>query len=219
MSTLALMRWLETTPKRYDKGMHLLTLGRVSSLRDRLVDMAVTGPNCQVLEIGCGTGAVTELLSDRGVEVTAIDQNPAMLELARQRLQNKPDTNITFIECTAAEIDSLPEQSYDAVIASLSLSEMSPSERAFVLHQAALRLKPGGRLVVGDEVRPRISWQRFINLILRAPQALLGWLLVGSISHPIPDLAGELCATGLKVVHEDRWLQDTLAVVTAAKNK
>ncbi len=219
MSTLALMRWLETTPQRYDSGMRLLTLGRVVDLRRSVVSMAVVQSHSRILEIGCGTGVVTELLVDCGAQVTAIDQNPAMLELAHERCPNREGRAVEFVECTAAEIDSLAEQSFDAVVASLSLSEMSAGERSFVLHQALLRLKPGGRLVVGDEVRARSMWQRIIHMFLRAPQALLGWLLVGSLSHPIPDLDGELRATGLRIIDEERWLLDSLAVVVAEKSQ
>jgi hypothetical protein len=62
-------------------------------------------------------------------------------------------------------------------------------------------------------------WQRIVHMFLRAPQALLGWLLIGSVSHAIPDLAGELSAAGLKIINEERWLLDSLAVVTAEKSQ
>ncbi len=85
MSSLALMRFLESAPQRYDAGMRLLTLGRVSKLQGALTSALRPGAK-RVLEIGCGTGALTERLVTRGVEVLALDQNPAMLEQARARL-------------------------------------------------------------------------------------------------------------------------------------
>lgn len=215
MSSLALMRWLESAPERYDAGMRMLTLGRVTPLRDALAHAAAPEPGRRVLEIGCGTGAVTRLLVERGARVTALDQNPAMLEQARQRLSGSPPDSVQWIERTAAEIDAMPEHAFDAVVASLSLSEMSQGERSFVLRHASQRLRPGGQLLVADEVRPRSAWHRALHALLRAPQALLGWLLAGSISRPIPDLAGELRAAGLDVVHETRWLLGGLALVVS----
>jgi demethylmenaquinone methyltransferase/2-methoxy-6-polyprenyl-1,4-benzoquinol methylase len=217
MSSLALMRWLESAPERYDKGMQLLTLGRVTPLRAALVRAAAPEPGADVLEIGCGTGAVTALLVEHGARVTAIDQNPEMLEQARQRLGGSSPGRVDLVERTAAEIDGLPERAFDAVVASLSLSEMWPDERCFVLRAARERLRPGGRLVVGDEVKPRSPLQRALHALLRAPQALLGWLLAGSISRPIPDLARELREAGLEVHAEQRWLLGGLAVVTARR--
>ena len=39
----AFMKWLETTPRKYERGIHLLTLGRLKRLRDRiLVGIAIS---------------------------------------------------------------------------------------------------------------------------------------------------------------------------------
>jgi demethylmenaquinone methyltransferase/2-methoxy-6-polyprenyl-1,4-benzoquinol methylase len=155
-----------------------------------------------------------------GAIVTALDQNPEMLEQARTRLAataSGPQTGqVTWLERTASEIDGLPAASFDAAVASLCLSEMSAVERAFVLRQLKGRLRPGGVLAVADEVRPRKPWQRAIHALLRAPQAVLGWLLAGSTSRPVPDLAGEVRAAGFDVREEERWLLGRLAAVTAS---
>ncbi len=118
------------------------------------------------------------------------------------------------MERTASEIDALPEGGFDAVVASLSLSEMSACERRFVLGEAQRRLRPGGALVVADEVRPR-GWRRALHALLRAPQALLAWLLAGSLSQPIPGLVDEIRGAGFEPVREERLLLDGLAVVIA----
>jgi demethylmenaquinone methyltransferase/2-methoxy-6-polyprenyl-1,4-benzoquinol methylase len=75
------MRWLESAPERYDAGMRLLTLGRVGRIHALVAGAVSRGDS--VLEIGCGTGAVTERLVARGARVTALDQSPEMLERAR----------------------------------------------------------------------------------------------------------------------------------------
>ncbi len=142
MSSLALMRLLESAPARYDAGMRALTLGRVEEMRDAVAQAAAPSPGARVLEIGCGTGAVTEKLVVRGAKVTAIDQNPEMMERARTRLAHASPDAITFVERTASEIDAFPQGSFDAVVASLSLSEMSQRERAFVLKCAARAFGP-----------------------------------------------------------------------------
>ncbi len=216
MSSLALMRWLESSPQRYDAGMRLLTLGRVTRLHASLAE-AAAAPGRSVLEIGCGTGAVTQRLVERGARVTALDQNPEMVEQARARLADAPAEAVSWIERTASEIDALPVAGFDAVVASLCLSEMSPSERRFVLRQALQRLRPGGVLAAGDEVRPRRLWQRVLHACLRGPQVALAWLVVGSTSHPIPDLASEVRAAGFELRAEKRWLGGRLATVVAER--
>lgn len=215
MSSLALMRWLEGSPERYDAGMRALSFGRVSRLHAAVASAAARKPGDRVLEIGCGTGAVTALLIAGGARVTAIDQSPAMLELARAR----PGSGAAeWREQTAAEIDALPEASFDAVVLSLCLSDMSSSERRFVLKQSALRLVEGGVLVAADELRAPAGWRRALQRLVRGPQALLGWLLVGSISQPLPDLRAEICAAHLRIRDERRWLFGTLGLFVAERS-
>jgi demethylmenaquinone methyltransferase/2-methoxy-6-polyprenyl-1,4-benzoquinol methylase len=217
MSSLALMRWLERAPERYDAGMRLITLGRVEHLHAAVAAAAAPEPGGRVLEIGCGTGAVTERLVRRGAHVTALDQNPEMLERARVRLGREPGDRVDWQERTASEIDALPAGVYDAVVASLSLSEMSGSERRFVLRAALVRLRPGGVLAVTDEVCPRGQLQRLAVGLVRLPQAALGWLVAGSVSHPIPDLAGEMRGAGFEVTNETRALLGSFAVVLGVR--
>jgi len=219
VSSLALMRWLEGSPERYDAGMRALTLGRIADLHKAVADAAVQAHGDRILEIGCGTGSVTTLLLERGAQVTAIDQAPEMLEIATARVCAASDHTVEWLEQTAAEIDKLPRDHFDAVVICLCLSDMSASERAFVLREAALRLVPGGRLVAADEVRPARGWRRVLQSLWRIPQAPLGWLLVGSVSRPLPDLAGEILATGLHVCNQQDWLMGSLSLVVAERER
>jgi demethylmenaquinone methyltransferase/2-methoxy-6-polyprenyl-1,4-benzoquinol methylase len=219
MSSLALMRLLESAPARYDAGMRVLTLGRVEQIRDALAEAAVRSPGARVLEIGCGTGAVTERLVARGASVTAVDQNPEMVEQARARLVHSAPGTVSFVERTASEIDALPPASFDAVVACLSLSEMSRQERTFVLKWAMHALRPGGILALADEVRPHHLINRVLQKLVRGPQATLGWIIAGSVSRPIPDLAEEATAVGSALRSERRWLCETLEVVIAERGQ
>ena len=212
MSSLALMRWLEATPERYDAGMRLVTFGRVTRLHDALVAFVTEGSD--VLEVGCGTGAVTRRLLEAGARVTALDQSPEMLEQARLRcadVEPQPE----WLERSAAEVDVLPEAAFDVVVFSLCLSEMSRDERRYVLRAARGRLRPGGLLLAADEVIACGRLERALHALLRGPQWLLGWLLAGFVSSPIPDLAAEIAEAGYVVRSEARWLAGSLALVHA----
>jgi len=215
MSTLALMRWLESTPERYDAGMRALTFGRVSRLHAAVAEACTQEPDSRVLEIGCGTGTVTSRLLDRGARVVALDQSPEMLEQARIRIGDRAEGRITWHESTASEIEALGDERFDAVVLCLCLSEMSRDERRFVLSAAGRCIAPGGRLVCADEIRAERPWQRILQLLGRAPQWLLGWLLAGSVSQAIPGLRNEICEAGLKIESEQEWLFGTLALFVA----
>ena len=214
MSSLALMRWLEGAPGRYDAGMRLLTLGRAARVHAAVAEEAAR-PGAEVLEIGCGTGALTARLVARGAKVLALDQNPEMLDLARARLAGDGGA-VEWLERTAAECDALPAASRDAVVASFSLSEMSRDERIHVLRAARRVLRADGVLAVADEVRPSGGAARLVHAVLRAPQALLGWLLVGSVSRPLATLDEELRTAGFAPGARRTWLFGRLEARVAA---
>jgi demethylmenaquinone methyltransferase/2-methoxy-6-polyprenyl-1,4-benzoquinol methylase len=209
------MRWLESAPQRYDAGMRLITLGRVAAVHDAIAE-AAAWPGARVLEIGCGTGAVTLRLLERGAQVIAIDASPEMIEQARERLAEPiAQGRLEMRECTASEIDALPATAFDAVVASLVLSDMSTSEREFVLARSRERLRADGRIVVGDELRPCGRVARMLWHAMRLPQAAFGWLLAGAVSRPLADLRGELAHAGFVVRSERRWLGGSLGVFVA----
>ncbi len=216
MSTVVLMRILESTPARYDAGMRLLGGPGLGRAQQRAAELAVWRPGAKVLELGCGTGELTRRLLALGAEVEAIEQDPAMLDRARAKLEGA-GARLGLRHAVAAEIDRLPQASFDAVAASLVLSEMSRSERAYVLRHATRLLKTGGRMVVLDEVTPKgVGW-RLLQAAVRLPLALLAWIVAGRVSRPLEDLHGELKAAGLEPVEHWRSPTGTLALVVATR--
>ena len=55
-------------------------------LVDAAVDRGGLVPGSRVLEVGCGTGKLTELLAGRGLVVDAVDPGLNMVEVARKRV-------------------------------------------------------------------------------------------------------------------------------------
>lgn len=50
----------------------------------------------RVLDAGCGTGAMSEILAARGAEVVAIDISPQLIEIAEARLPDALKPRVTF---------------------------------------------------------------------------------------------------------------------------
>ncbi|WP_457312516.1 class I SAM-dependent methyltransferase [Sphingomonas sp. UYAg733] len=102
-----------------------------------------------ILDLGCGGGEpVARYLIDHGYRYTGVDRDPAMIELAHTRFPR--DTWILGDMRTLA-IDG----PFEGVIAWNSLTQLSRSDQADMVERAALRLKPGGRLLFNAE--PRIG--------------------------------------------------------------
>jgi ubiquinone/menaquinone biosynthesis C-methylase UbiE len=198
LSSVILMKILESSPSRYDRGIRLLTLGKLDAAYDRLV--APIQPGMQVLDIGCGTGALSLRAASRGALVTGMDINPAMLEIAGQRAADAGlDEQITLVEMGVAEFDREPAEHFDAVMSGLCFSELSQDELRYTLEQVQRILKPGGWILVVDEIRPPDLFPRLFHAILRLPLAAVTWLLTQTTTQAVQDLPDRLTAVGLAV--------------------
>jgi 16S rRNA (adenine1518-N6/adenine1519-N6)-dimethyltransferase len=60
-----------------------------------LVERAAVGPRDVVLEVGCGTGSLTQLLAERAARVIAVDIDPRMIEIAREQTSGRD--NVRFV--------------------------------------------------------------------------------------------------------------------------
>ncbi len=172
------MKWLETSPEDYDRGIRLLTLGRISVIQREIAE-AYVQPGQRVLELGCGTGTLTVWMAQRGAEVVGIDVSPTMLAEAERKVTAADlRARVTLQRMDASEIDRhFPAVSFDVIVSSLMFSELNAMERRYVLRAVRRLLRPGGRLLLVDEVVPEGFWARVAFYSVRLPLVLLTWLL------------------------------------------
>lgn len=169
------MKAFETVPSRYDVGMRLITFGEINRLRREIA--AAIPDNANVLDVGCGTGALLPLLMTRGGRVTAIDKDPEMVRTARERVADTAPEHVKITRNTALEIDHLfKDNEFDAVVLSLVMSELTTDERAWVVDQCARILKPNGLLIIADEFKPAGAIKRLAFFALRWPLHLIAYL-------------------------------------------
>ena len=98
-------------------------------------------PGAAVLEVGCGTGQLTERLASSGFRLTAIDIGASMIAAARQRLAG---AEVSF-QVTSFEDLAAVDASFDLVISSAAFHWIDP-EVAF--SKSARLLRPGGWLAL-----------------------------------------------------------------------
>ncbi|MBC8156006.1 MAG: methyltransferase domain-containing protein [Bacteroidetes bacterium] len=103
-----------------------------------LIDLLDPRTGELILDLGCGSGELTQQIADRGATVIGLDASASMLEKARQQfpaLDLRPGDATTF---------ALPER-VDAIFSNAVLHWVPDYERA--VERMRAHLKPGGRLV------------------------------------------------------------------------
>jgi ubiquinone/menaquinone biosynthesis C-methylase UbiE len=193
------MKWLETKPGDYDRGIRLLTLGRLQPLKERIAaDYVGQRPGAHVLEIGCGTGTLALMMAARGAHVTAVDASPLMLaEAVRQAEEAGLADSIVFKHLDVTELTNhLESGSFDIIVSTLAFSEFLAEVRRYALQEAASLLKPGGWLLIGDEVVPDGIWARLVYWLVRLPLVIITWLLTRATTTPLDHFSQTLAEAG-----------------------
>jgi SAM-dependent methyltransferase len=111
-----------------------------------LVDLAMERgglrAGSRVLEIGSGTGKLTELLVERGLLVDAVEPGPNMIAAARRRLGE--GAAVAFHQGRFEDV-ALPEQAFEAVFSATAFHWIDP---AIGWTKAASLLQPSGLLAL-----------------------------------------------------------------------
>jgi len=210
------MRILESAPRRYDFAIRLLTLGGLDGAYDRLASFI--GHGDRVLDLGCGTGALTLRAAGNGARVNGIDINAGMLEVAQERARHAGLADkVQLREMGIAELDGEPSGGYDTVTSGLCFSELSEDEIGFALAEVTRLLRPGGLLIVVDEVRPSSFAARLVLSLVRAPLSAITRLVVGETTRPVENLPEKVGNAGLSIESVRTSRMGTLLELVARK--
>jgi ubiquinone/menaquinone biosynthesis C-methylase UbiE len=199
-----LIRWAT----HYDLAVNITTLGQARRLRKITVNQALVNPGDSVLDVGCGTGEVTLLAKSRAKagSVYGIDPAPEMIAVARKKAARKR----LKIDFRVGVIEALPfsDSSMDVVTSSLMMHHLPENLKVRGLAEIYRILKPGGRLLIADFLRPTGS---FLNHLYTAFTRHHG------LRSGVEDLQGILRNTGFSQIDQLEEKVLTIGFVRAVK--
>ena len=166
----------------------------------RLVAAIPEGRYDRILDVGCGTGFVTEAMADRfGTRhATGVDPSEGMLDRFRQKLGERLDLDL--ITAGVHDMD-VPDGAFDAVVSGMAFHWFPRQEQA--VHAMARRVAPGGVLAI---LASGAGSDREFKTVLEGidPPVPATWIATfDAIQRTADEVAGWMADAGLEPV--DAW--------------
>jgi len=149
----------------YDVIVRLTT--REGIFKRGLVELAAPQAGEHILDVGCGTGTLTQLFAqcEPTLHIMGLDADPVQLKLARKKLSAN-ESQITLLEGYAQQLP-LDSQTFHIVVSSLFFHHLKTHQKRAALVEILRILKPGGRLHIADWGKPSSSTQRIMFFIVQ----------------------------------------------------
>jgi len=153
--------------KIVDLAENLIFLGRVERVWNNLVAKSQLQQNENILDAGCGTGAVVVKSADKILPdglIYGIDASHEMIEIAQKKLKNSAlqKSNVTFLQ---ASMEMLPfkDNYFDVILSCQALHHLPSNLKIEAFKEMKRVLKPAGRVVICDHGKP-YNW--FLKIVL-----------------------------------------------------
>lgn len=184
--------------------------------RDQIIDFGNITKKDIILEIGPGIGTLTCELSSKAKKVIAIEQDPTIFDILKERLENENITNVELINDDALNVD-FPE--FNKIISNLPYQISSPItfkfleydfDTAILMYQKEFANRMKGKVGTKDysrlsamlyfkcevELLTNVSAESFI------PKPKVDSTVI-KLSPKIPEFEGELSKLAISEINED----------------
>ncbi|RAJ32251.1 methyltransferase domain-containing protein [Pedobacter cryoconitis] len=153
----------------------------------------------RVLDIGCGTGAISKDIAERvGPEgsVTGIDNTEKFIVSGKESYQTTLNLQLIHHDLFSYET----QEKFDLIVSARTLQWLSNPKEALLKFKSLL--KPGGQLSILDYNHEQLSWQpQPPESMLTFYQTFLRWRAdAGMNNHIAEDLAGYFAETGFQEI-------------------
>lgn len=146
----------ERRAEDYDRLMPLLTMNHAGAL-EAVIHMVSASPSreLKILELGPGTGLLTQKILDRFVlaRIHGLDGSEEMLAVARQKL-NSYGARVTWQQGSFEDVPQMafPEADFDLIVSAFSLHHLDHRYVPVLFTEFFRILAPGGQAVIADYV-------------------------------------------------------------------
>ena len=112
-----------------------------------IYDMVMQKRSADVLELGFGTGVLTNKLYEGGCTIYGQDFSKTMIRIAGKKM---PDAHFYQGDFSKGLVEPLRERKFDFIIATYALHHLMDEEKWKFLKELKGNLKDGGKILIGD---------------------------------------------------------------------
>jgi demethylmenaquinone methyltransferase/2-methoxy-6-polyprenyl-1,4-benzoquinol methylase len=204
---------------RYDRLNRIISLGQDRRWRRQTVGALRLAPGATVLDLGCGTGDLCDVVADAGYSPIGVDFSAGMLAAAH--------TRAPLLRGDALALP-VPDASADGVVSGFALRNFVDLDRFF--RECVRVLRPGGRLAALETAEPAAPLLRAgHNLWFRRVVPLVGATLAhdaeaydylprsAAYLPPLGDLLALVEATGFAAVARRTFTAGAVQLITGTR--
>jgi len=100
-----------------------------------------------VLDIGFGTGVLTQKLYEDGYKITGIDFSERMIEIAQEKM---PKAELIQHDFTDGLPKILKDIRFDWIISTYAIHHLTDEQKKLFIHELMKHITPGGSIIFGD---------------------------------------------------------------------
>lgn len=151
------------------------------AVKKHLIQQAGIGPQTRLLDVGCGSGTLLQLVQEQGPATgegpspwVGLDIDPRILKQAQVKLDSYGKQTHGRVHLVRAACDRLPfhDHSFQVVSCSLVLHHLKPEQKLSALREMRRVLSRTGKLVLADYGHPKSMLARLLFLMVQIAD---GW--------------------------------------------
>ena len=132
----------------------------ISGLRKSVAEHV--DPSHRVIDVACGTGALSLAMAEKAMHVTGIDLSEDMIITARRTAQRRGATNVSFELHDASDLSGYKDGEFDLAVTSMAIHQF---EAELAIEILAEMKRISGRVIIADYnlnmpagLSKRIAW-------------------------------------------------------------
>ena len=187
----------------YDQLTDLISFLEVPKTKDHV--LSILRPDRTILEVGCGNGRFSVACAKRANHIVSVDLSSTMIANAQSLARKENIQNIEFHAMNFLEYNT--DELFDYVIIPY-LCNVLPDENhvSHLLRHALQFLRPGGEIIIVDEMEPSHWFLRRMIHAARIPVIAFFKITTHIKFHPIHDLEMILTSLDLEIIEKKQFL-------------